>query len=443
MSVRARLTLWHAAVLLVLLMLFAGGVYLAVRASLLTALDRELDSGYDAVASVMRISGGDIYDIYHFGREPAFILFNHGQPVYLTQGWCDAGLPVQAADLESGYTTLATGDGHWRVRFGAVDESGYALAYAVDARLYDEALQRLGFVLVLGAAVAALLALAGGFLLAGRALAPISTIDRRLRDVTARSLADRLPVANPADELGRLVTTINATLARLEGAFEELRRFTADASHELRTPLAAIRSVGEVALQDGADDGDRRQALTSILEEAARLSQLLETLLALARFDAGTARPAPQEVDLAALAGEVVDELAVLAEERRQALVLAAAAPVTARVDPQLLRQALVNIVHNAIRYTPEGGRITVAVSRHGGRAVLDVTDTGPGIPPDERELVFARFYRCEGSRSREGGGAGLGLAIARWAVAAQGGTIAFLNADQGAHCRIELASDG
>jgi heavy metal sensor kinase len=252
----------------------------------------------------------------------------------------------------------------------------------------------------------------------------MSQIAARARQITAESLEGRLPVHNPYDELGQLAAVFNATLARLENSFAELRRFTADASHELRTPLTALRAVGEAALRpDAGDPKSLRDALSSMLEETRRLSDLVDALLLLAQADTGVIIASLEQVDLAELLSEVRDALLVLAEEKSQQLEIVAG-QLTVRADRELLRLALLNLVHNAIRYSAEGLVISLRIQRRDANAVVEVVDQGPGIAPEHQKKIFDRFYRIDQARSRASGGAGLGLAIARWAIERQGGQV-------------------
>ena len=217
----------------------------------------------------------------------------------------------------------------------------------------------------------------------------------------------------------------NETFLRLEDSFARLRRFTADASPELRTPLTAIRSVGEVGMHESMDAASCREVIGSMLEETDRLTKLVDSLLTLSRADAGNVPFSKQVIDLAALAVEVGECLQVLAEEKEQNLTVAAPAPVFAEVDRATLRQALINLLDNAIKYTPVGGKVQVTVgTTSGGEAALAVSDDGPGIAAEHREKIFERFYRVDEGRSREVGGAGLGLSIVKWAVESNGGRI-------------------
>jgi heavy metal sensor kinase len=282
----------------------------------------------------------------------------------------------------------------------------------------------LGAVLVFGLPLAGALSAAGGYLIARRSLSPVSQIAARARQITADSLGGRLPVPNPYDELGQLATVFNATLARLENSFAELRRFTADASHELRTPLTALRAVGEAALRsDELDPKGLRDALASMLEETRRLSDLVDALLLFARADTGGVSPSLEKVDLAGLLNEVREMLLVLAEEKRQRIEIAAEQLVV-RADRELLRLALLNLVHNAIRYSGAGTAIWLRIKSWEKTVLIEVVDEGPGIALEHQEKIFERFYRVDKARSRASGGTGLGLSIARWAVERQGARV-------------------
>jgi len=262
----------------------------------------------------------------------------------------------------------------------------------------------------------------------------------RARSINAEQLNSRLPVDNPDDELGRLATIFNETFARLESSFERMRHFTADASHELRTPLTAIRSVGEVGLRGRRDEAAYREIIGSMLEEADRLALLVDRLLMLSRADTGQAKLSMDIVDIGALAEEVAEQLGVLAEEKAQSIQVRFD-PVPQWVgDRVVLRQALLNLVDNAIKYTPAGGAIEVRVAQTDGGTTIDVSDTGPGIPEELQSRIFDRFYRVDRARSRENGGTGLGLAIAKWAVEVNGGQLTLESANgAGSRFRITL----
>jgi heavy metal sensor kinase len=276
----------------------------------------------------------------------------------------------------------------------------------------------------IGLPVALALAAGGGYHLARRALGPVARMVDQARWISAERLGERLPVENPSDELGQLAAAFNDTFGRLEGSFDQLRRFTADASHELRTPLTALRSVGEVGLQERPDDKLFGEVVGSMLEEVDGLTRLVDTLLALSRADAGQVRLAREPVDLTGLAQNVVQHLTDLAEDKGQQLDLEAQRPVQVVGDWLVLRLALVNVLDNAIKYSPEGTPIRVRIGRDRDSAWVSVSDQGPGIAAEDRDRIFERFYRVDKARSREQGGAGLGLSLAKWGVETHHGRI-------------------
>jgi signal transduction histidine kinase len=241
------------------------------------------------------------------------------------------------------------------------------------------------------------------------------------------------------DELGHLSRVFNNLLARLEQSFEQLRRFTADASHELRTPLTAIRSVGEVALQKNGTREEYRDTIGSMLEEVNRLTALVESLLTISRADAGRIQLHPTIFPAMDLAREAAGLFEVLVEEKGQRILVEGDEGVDVRGDRVFLRQALVNIIHNAVKHSPVGGAISVGVrSEAAGSVLIEVVDSGPGIAPEHSDKIFDRFYRADESRSREAGGAGLGLSIAQWSVREHGGNIQLFTAP-GTGCRFQI----
>jgi len=314
----------------------------------------------------------------------------------------------------------------------------HAAATSPEARV-EQQLDEILLVLALGLPVVVALAGAGGYLMARRALAPIDQLAAASRRITADRLHERLTVPNAHDEIGRLAAVVNETFGRLESSFDQLRRFTADASHELRTPLSVIRGIGELGLRETRTPAEYKEAMGSMLEEVDRLTRLVDTLLQLSRGDAGMLRLSRDVVDLADLAREVAASLNLLAEERRQRLDVAAAASVGVLADRCVLRDAVTNLVDNAIKYSPAGSTIRIHVDGGPERATLTVADEGAGIAPEHRDRIFDRFYRIDEARSREMGGAGLGLAIAKWAVEANGGQIALEPAGIGSVFRISL----
>jgi heavy metal sensor kinase len=262
-----------------------------------------------------------------------------------------------------------------------------------------------------------------GWLVVGRLLQPLAAMAARTRRITAEQLHDRLAVANPHDEIGQLATTLNDMIGRLAASFEQMRRFTSDASHELRTPLTCMRSEVEVALQQARSPQEYREVLGSILEENDRLTRLSDTLLTLTRLDQGRLGPQREPVALDVLAAETVDRVRIQAEARGAAITSApAVGDCTVSGDRRLLEQVLLNLLDNAIKYG--GTRISVEVCRTGDEVRAAVHDTGEEIAPEHLPHLFERFYRVDKSRSRELGGAGLGLSLVRHFVELHGGRV-------------------
>jgi heavy metal sensor kinase len=270
------------------------------------------------------------------------------------------------------------------------------------------------------------LALAGfaGYGLVRRALGPIEQMARRAQEITPQRLHERLPNADTGDELGQLAQVFNETLDRLEHAFEQLKRFTSDASHELRTPLASIRSVGEVGLQKDGSRAEYRDIIGSMLEEVNRLTSLVDSLLTISRADAGSLRLERVPIQIMQLARDAVALFEVLVEEKRLNVMLSGAEFAIIHGDPLFLRQALVNVLHNAVKYSPIGATIFVRIQEGPLGVTVEIEDSGPGVPLEDRPKIFDRFYRVDKARWRESGGAGLGLSIAKWVVEAHGGSI-------------------
>ena len=404
-SVRTRLTLWHAGVLALVICIFSAGILLFVRARLYSVLDEQVGQDLATIEKVYHEETGDLGELAHRMGITRFQVVEGGTVLYQTPGWPP--------------------DGTTRYRLGTLGDASHVITAARDETDLRQTLWTLGVILAMGVPCAMGLAIGGGYFLAGRMLSPVGAMAETARRITAESLTERLPVENPRDEFGQLARVFNDTLARLEEAFEQLRRFTADASHELRTPLTAIRSVGEVALQRSLSGPGYREVIGSMLEEVERLTRLVESLLTLTRGESGRIQPALEMVNLNGLAVSVVEHLRILAEEKEQSLTIDAEAEVSGKCDPAILRLGLINVLDNAIKYTLPRGTIRVVVREtSSGEAAIEVEDTGLGIPSMHHGRIFERFYRVEQGRSRESGGTGLGLATARWAVEVNGGRI-------------------
>jgi heavy metal sensor kinase len=438
-ELRTRLTLWYTSVLAGLLLLFGVATF--------TLLDRGLRENVDASLRSVAVS------IAESSRETARAGTNLEMMLDALLGPGAGGLfalldprgrpdprlaprerlPLSTTALrnaergEETFESIALPGAHapvrlltWPVMSGGRLEQLVQVTASLDE---VEAARRRFLLILAGLAPLALAgAAAGGWWLAGRALAPVDRIAETARRITAEDLSRRIDTPATADEIGRLVAVLNDMLARLEGAFATARQFSADAAHELRTPLTILKGELEVGLGATPASEEAHGVLASCLEEVDRLIALVEDLLFLARADAGVAENPRQRIDL----GEVLDDAApaiqALADRAGVGLGLhPATGLVVCGSAPQLLRVVL-NLADNAIKYTPRGGRVDVALRADGESAVLDVSDTGPGIAPDDQRRIFERFYRGDPAHGR--GGTGLGLALVRSMVQVHGGRV-------------------
>jgi heavy metal sensor kinase len=447
--IRTRLTLWYILVLAALLVFFSVGT------SILLVWHLKQQLGVRAIEDLETVEG-----LLYFGSDGTLRLrddyHNHAESRLVQERLLEILSPDGAVLFRNDRLGgRALGGPPFREEgLGGYSERSLQLADGTRVRLVSRrhnldghpVLMRLayseesiwqhleGMILVFSLALPVALALAGiaGYKLAQRALAPVEDMARQAERITSERLHERLPAQNDDDELGHLARVFNTTLGRLEQSFEQLRRFTSDASHELRTPLAAIRSVGEVGLQKDGSREDYRDIVGSMLEETNRLTRLVDALLTISRADAGQIDLQRAPIAVLELLRESTDLLGVLMEEKKQRLILNGDGSAVIEGDRVFLRQALVNLLHNAVKHSPIGGSISVSVWKtEAGFIELQVADSGPGIPVEHQAKVFDRFYRVDPSRSREAGGAGLGLAIAKWVVDAHGGEIRLRNAGE------------
>lgn len=464
LSIRARLTLWFTGILAATLILLGGVSYVL----LMRGLWQDVDATLEGVAkTVARAADGRQADIlppdmdevlrrffgpsfterfYQFldprgrldPRRPRF----GDEPLHIN--------PKALKDAEDGYATFETvpGNGRFPIRvitFPVAQHGQMVNVLQVGMSLEGLYMARQHFLWTLAALVPLALVLGGtgGWLLARRALRPVDQMTRTTRRIEAEHLAQRLEGAEVDDELGRLARTLNEMLARLEAAFAQVRRFSADASHELKTPLTVLRGEIEVALRNPRDSAEYQRVLTSVLEEVESMTLLVDDLLLLARADAGALRWDVTPVELDRLVEEVAKEGEILGRGKQVQVKIQELEPLVVQGDGPRLKQLLRNLVDNGVKYTPSGGHVTLAL-RAVGREVppepnstfdirhskspdwaeIEVRDTGIGIPSEALPRIFERFYRVDPARSRETGGAGLGLCIAKTIAEAHGGRI-------------------
>jgi len=438
-SLRWRLTGWYVLLLAGVLLLFSAGTYLAVRQLLRNSLDDVLDHQAELIVQAVTIERGEpmlprearlterrsndsFMRLYRGDGSLVFADAREGQKLPELSDALD-----EALHGENEHSQTRIGASAFRVATYPVIRDGQvvgALQIGLSMGDVEETLWTLLKVLLVLAPALLILASGGGLFLANRALGPIDQITRTAQRISAENLGGRIGLRGPNDEVGRLAWTFDAMLARLEAAFERQRRFTADASHELRTPLTAILGQIDVALERPREAEGYRKTLTTIREQAQRLARLVGDLLFLARADAQSAPPVVEAIDISALLRAVAAQVEPLAAAREQRIELTAA-PLQVKGNEDDLIRLFLNLLDNAIRYTPQGGRIALSCTNGGGEVIIRISDSGPGIAPEHLPRLFDRFYRVDRGRSRAHGGSGLGLTIAQSIAQAHGGRIA------------------
>ena len=449
-SVRVRLTLWYTAALASIMAVFSAGIYIYVKTSLMNQIDHELQRDADAISAIIQKKGYNLHELREteeFKAAPVFMIKHGDGPAFTTTSW-------RKLHLHNAFGTNTNHQNHaprfiWKSPDGKIHRinsspytirgESYIITVAQQADAVMNSLHTLAWALFIGMPFLLLTAALGGWFMAGKVLAPVAALAATAREISAESLDRRLPVINPDDEFGALASVFNDTLTRLQNSFELLQRFTSDASNELRTPLTALRSVGEVGLHAETDSKSCRNIIGSMLEEADRLALLVDNLLTLTRLDATRKDEHSQKFDLSEMLRDIVRCLQVLAEEKKQTMTLEAEETVKINANPTAIRQAITNLLDNAIKYTPEHGCICLSVKQYSeGYASVTIRDNGPGIAARHQQHVFERFYRIDENRSSASGGTGLGLAIAQQAVERNGGQIK-LESEPGNGCTFTI----
>ena len=436
LTIRWRLTLWITLALGVTLTCFAILVYGLLRQALFEQTDLSLRSALGQLKGDPRANTATDERINYWIEEYKdhlglyCVVYRNGAAHAWTVGLNEKSLPpvpVNSAETWTDEVELPI-IGRQREMVERMQLGGQEFVVVVLAPLdvVDRQLTQVQGVFFIAGPLTLLFSFVLSFWLAGRALAPMIELRRSTDAITADHLDKRLPNPNPSDELGQLTETINAMFNRLERSFAEIRRFTADASHELRTPLTALRAEVEVAIGKTLSPEDSRQLLGGILEELVRMSRLTDQLLTLSRRDAGMEQLTLAHLPLSSLILDVVETLRPLADSRQIGLHLEDDGMATIQIkgDEGRLRQVFINLLDNALKYTPSEGKVVVRIEKQGQTVTVVVEDTGIGIASEHLPRVFDRFYRVDKARSREEGGTGLGLSIAESIVKAHGGTI-------------------
>ncbi len=444
-SIRFQLTVWYAGLLAALLTLFGTSVYFGLGRYLEWSLKDSLAKQAQHITSTHLADVGLTGESYvveeireHYAPEinSRFVRVTRadGSLMYVSgvpqdRSFDPTGLPLPAMPSEVGAREvhLPQGNGEvllYTMPFTARDGSRFIVEIGAPFDQIESVLHGLLLTLGLGLPIIVALSIGGGYFVMRRALEPIDALTQSAERITSHNLNERLPIVPTGDELERLSVSLNSMVARLDAAFTHIRRFSADASHELRTPLTVLRGELEGIAQDPQLTAEMREMIGSALEETERLAKIVESLLVISRLDAGEARMERARLDLTELTATTVEQLRLLAEDKDVTLVSDTPETVEIEGDRARLKQVVVNLVDNAIKYTPAGGRVEVRITQEDGHALLEVKDTGVGIPAQALPHIFERFYRVDKARSRAIGGTGLGLAIVKSICTAHGGQV-------------------
>lgn len=459
-SIRVRLTLWYGCALALILILFAAALYAVMSRALQNQVDRGLEE--TARVAIHAIESRRVGPFLTFeGLEEEFpelavldkffqIVAPGGAITIQSSNFKQYQIPLSRNAFEAAQAGQVVfesvkwrGEAPIRLLSVPIREDGLLvniLQVGTSLRPVEEMLHRLVFVLLTTVPVGLGAALLGGWFLAGRAMRPVGTITEAAQRITAGDLSQRIRVPSPGDELGRLAATFNDMIARLETSFRQVRQFSADASHELRTPLTVMKGETELALRRARPADDYRLVLESNLEEIDRMSQIVDELLFLSRTDLGEVTIAAAPVHLDTIVKEAQRQAVVLGQTLPVEVTASSIEPAVVIGDELRLRELVLNLLDNAVKYSHPGGTAEISLTREGGRAVLRVTDHGIGIGPEDHPNLFNRFFRTEAARAHTKKGTGLGLAICKWIVEVHRGTIQVQSAPgQGATFTVTL----
>jgi heavy metal sensor kinase len=452
-SIRFRLTAWYTAALAITFAAAGLGVWWAIRDSIDDTVDRDLRARVRAMRNFLATESAtnDLGPLREELFEEAAIApagtqyrlaASDGHWTYASAGtrnWPSIA-PAVSSLRENGTTeTVAAGGKPYRVISAPVPTGLVQIGIPIDE--FDEMLRDFTSSALLASPVLLFLAALGGYWMSARALAPIDRMARAAEEIEVQNLSRRLPLAGTGDELDRLSGTLNSMFGRLEAAFRRMTQFTADASHELRTPVAIIRTTAEICRSQRRTGAEYEQALDRILAASERTTALIEDLMTLARADGGADGMDFVTVDASVLLAGACADMRVLAETAGLRLESRIEPGCHVFGDEKALHRLFVILLENSIKYTPRGGKVEVALDGQKATAVLEVRDTGIGIHPDDLPHVFDRFYRAAKDRSRDTGGAGLGLSIAKWIAARHGAEISVESAlGVGSVFRLQMA---
>jgi heavy metal sensor kinase len=456
LPLRAKLTAWYSLIMAVSLCVFGVTADLAMKSSIHSTVNEGLEQRIVGIRNIIQEEGPhgsdaltDEFHEYSDGqgeRGRLRVADSSGKALFVSPGGEFLKTSGAGSEPNRPYRRRINGERFWVLHETvAVGGTSYDVVVATAMDDFERAIDR--FELALYVAVPFFLGVAtlGGYWLSRRALVPVDEITQAARDIGSQDLGKRLTVHKTGDELERLAETLNGMLTRLEAAFQRITKFTADASHELRTPVSVMRASAEIALRKSRTEDEYREALGQILHESERLSQLIEQLLILARSDSGSAVLPMVRTDLTEPFRNACQQASLRAEQKQLAFFeRMPPQPLWVQGDSSSLERLFSVLLDNAVKYTPEGGRIDVQLNSEDGFAVAAIRDTGIGVAPQDVPHVFERFYRADRARSRDLGGSGLGLAIGSWIAQVHGGEIRLKSEPSRGSCfevRLPLAS--
>lgn len=453
LPIRTRLTAWYALMLAAILVALGAFLVLKLRSDLRSSIERSVRGSSGAIAlnyddngirgfrktsaAALRRSGDGAQILDLSGQVVAAYGGDVAQDPMVSPRRITAALVAgeqlfqgNLGDSSQPYLLMVTPVAHRK--------QTRVLIVAASLQAANEAVRKILILLLIAGPIALAAAAFAGWWVVRNALLPVERMRRKAERIGIDQLHERLTAPRSTDEIGQLAGTLNQMLDRLEAGVSTKRQLIADASHELRTPLAAMRAELDVSLRESDRSAADRAVLESVREDVDRMSRTVDNLLTLSRADEGQLELMGSEVDLLEVARTASGSLQPLADAKGVSLVLTGEPGLT-EGDPHRIRQAITNLIENAVEFTPAGGRVTVSTWSRTGQVGVTITDTGPGIAPEERDRVFDRFYRVEPSRSRRTGGSGLGLAICVEIAAAHGGRI-WLDTEDGSGSRFSFA---
>lgn len=460
-SLRLRMAAWYAGVLAVCLVIFGAAVYLGLARYLDSTLRNSLRNEAESIGEKLLVDVNRKGDAFVIGeinemapeisgrfirvtRQNGTTLYRSPSPINqnfvpakisTVQGW--GSHPFSREESQAGAHTVLIE----AVPFVAPEGNSFLIEVGASSHDIQGTLHGLLLTLALGMPLIIGAAVLGGIVVMKRALRPLDEITRTAETITSRNFGERLPAVHTGDEIERLTTSLNRMMARLEDSFQHISRFSADVSHELRTPLTILRGELESLTEYDHLSPAAMEVVGSSLEEIGRLTKIVNQLLEISHLEAGQATKEIAVVNLGELAISTAEQMRLLADEKSIRLEYLVSPEITVEGNASLLKQIVVNLLDNAIKYTPEAGSVELLVETKGPKAVLEVRDTGIGISDSALPHICERFYRADKARSRHSGGAGLGLSIVKSICAAQGGELSIFSSEgEGTRVRIEMA---